>query len=209
MDEFAFIAKYLAGLSGPQALNLKDDVAVWTPPQGMDTVISMDTIVEGVHFSSGKFDAQIAQKLLRINISDLVAKGANPVGYFLSLSLPENIGEPQLATFCQGLSLDQDKYGLQLWGGDTTRSQSIAVLTVTIIGIVPTGKTVLRSGAKLGDIVCVSGTIGDAYLGLETVFGRIGKSKFSPYLENAYHMPNPPFDMRKTIQKYAIRLAMK
>ncbi len=203
MDEFAFIAKYLTGLSGPQALDLKDDAAVWTPPQGMDMVMSMDSIVEGVHFPSGKFDEQIAQKLLRINISDLVAKGAKPTGYFLSLSLPKRIGEPELAKFCHGLALDQDKYDLQLWGGDTTRCQGECVLSITIIGVVPTGKAVLRSGAKVGDIVCVSGTIGDAYLGLETVFERIGKSEFSPYLENAYHLPNPPFDMRKTIQEYA------
>ena len=203
MDEFAFIAKYLVGLSGPQALNLKDDVAVWTPPQGIDMVMSMDTIVEGVHFPSGKFDEQIAQKLLRINISDLVAKGADPIGYFLSLSLPKRIGEPELAKFCAGLAHDQDEYGLQLWEGDTTRCQNECVLSITIIGVVPTGKAVLRRGAEINDIVCVSGSIGDAYLGLETVFERMGRSENSPYLENAYHIPNPPFDMRKIIQKYA------
>lgn len=200
MGEFDFIAEHLTQLCGPQALDLKDDIAVWTPPFGQDAIISMDTIVEGVHFPDGKFDTQLAQKLIRVNISDIIAKGADPVGYFLSLCLPERVDETQLIGFCKGLAIDQEKYGLKLWGGDTTRTKGVCVLSLTIIGTMPHKKAVLRTGANVGDIICVSGTIGDAYLGLQAVSGRIRPSQ---YLEKAYHLPGPPFHMRCQIRDFA------
>lgn len=200
MGEFEFIAAYLAKLAGAEALDLKDDVALWTPPHGQDVVLSMDTLVEGVHFPTGQFDAKLAQKLLRVNISDIVAKGATPIGYLLSLCLSETIDETALQSFCKGLELDQAKYGLQLWGGDTTRTTGICVLNLTIIGTVPQGQTVQRSTASVGDVVCVTGTIGDAYLGLQTVLGAL---KPDAELRCAYDLPDPPYELRNEIQKYA------
>ena len=204
MDEFGFIAKYLSALAGPEGFDLKDDVAVWKAPKGLEVVISMDTQVEGVHFPDGKFDAQTAEKLIRVNISDLVSKGADPIGYFLSLTLSEQVDEEALETFCQGLASAQNRYGIKLWGGDTTRTKGKNVLTVTLVGTVPMGKTVLRSGAQVGDLVCVTGCIGDSYLGLKTVLNQ--KDKFgsqSTYWESAYHLPEPPFALRQAIRKYA------
>ncbi len=204
MDEFGFIAKYLSGLAGREALDLKDDAAVWTPPKGLDAVISMDTQIEAVHFPDGKFDGQTAEKLIRVNVSDLVAKGADPVGYFLSLALSEQIGEDDLAGFCQGLARAQATYGLKLWGGDTTRGVGKNVLTITMIGTVPAGKTVLRSGAKPGDLVCVTGNVGDSYLGLKTILNQIDiRDTQSEYWVQAYHLPDPPFALRAAIRKYA------
>jgi len=204
MDEFGFIAKHLSALAGPEGLDLKDDVALWKASKGLDTVISMDTLVEGVHFPDGKFDAQTAEKLISVNISDLVAKGADPVGYFLSLTLSEQINDAALEAFCLGLASAQSRYGIKLWGGDTTRTKGKNVLTVTLMGTVPTGKVVLRAGAQIGDLVCTTGCIGDSYLGLKTVLNQMDDfGSQSIYWENVYHIPRPPFTLRHAIRKYA------
>ena len=204
MDEFGFIANFLSGLSGPEGLSLKDDAAVWTPPKGFDAVISMDTQVEGIHFPDGKFDTETAEKLVRVNISDLIAKGADPAGYFLSLALSEDINKDALENFCQGLASAQSIYNIKLWGGDTTRTKNKNVLTITMIGTLPKGKTVQRSGAKPDDLVCVTGTIGDSYLGLKTALKQVNAdTSQAKYWRHAYHIPNPPFGMRMAIRKYA------
>ena len=203
MDEFGFIAKYLSGLAGREALDLKDDAAVWTPPKGYDAVISMDTLVEGVHFPDEKFDRQIAHKLVAVNVSDLTAKGADPIGYFMSLTLRKDISENELRDFCDGLAAAQSLYGLKLWGGDTTRGGDKNVLSITIIGTVPNGQTVTRAGAQIGDVLCVTGTIVDSYLGLQRVLGSDAGSQVDASCVHVYHEPNPPFALRHTIRAYA------
>ncbi|PHR56807.1 MAG: thiamine-phosphate kinase [Robiginitomaculum sp.] len=200
MGEFEFIANYLAKIAGAEALDLKDDIALWTPPRDTQAVISMDTIVEGVHFPNGKFDAQLAQKLIRVNVSDIIAKGADPIGYFFSLCTSSTITDENLKSFCEGLAKDQAKYGLKLWGGDTTHINGPCVLTLTIIGTVPTHCAVLRSGASVGDILCVTGTIGDAYLGLKCEFGTLAPNAT---LQTVYHVPQPPYVLRENIRKFA------
>ena len=205
MNEFALIARYLAGMAGPEALDLKDDAALWCPPKGRDAVISVDTIVEGVHFPTGKFDHEIAQKLLRVNISDMVAKGATPLGYFLALTLPKNLTEAALERFCAGLAQDQHEFSVKLWGGDTTRSMdNKCVLSVTMIGVVPSGKMVRRSGAHIGDAIYISGNIGDAYLGLKTHNKQLDTRMYAcNHWLNSYHIPKPPFPQIKCIRKHA------
>ncbi len=204
MGEFEFIADYLSQLAGKEALGLKDDAAIWAPKMGQDAVITMDTIVEDVHFPKGKFDAELARKLLRVNISDLTAKGADPIGYFMSLSLPREVREQELAKFCDGLARDQEEYGVKLWGGDTTRTLSACSLSVTMIGTVLKGKAVLRSGAKPGDILCVTGTIGDSYLGLSVLYNQLDDEDYdSAFWLQSYHIPNPPFKARHIMGKFA------
>ena len=204
MDEFGFIAEYLSRLAGPEGLELKDDAAVWQPPIGFDAVISMDTLVEGVHFPKGKFDAQIAQKLIAVNISDIIAKGADPLGYFLSLSVPKETNSDRLKDFCHGLSIAQKSYGVKLWGGDTTRTSGPITLSVTMIGTVPKGKAVLRSGANNGDLLCVTGTIGDSYLGLKILLKQIDTDiTQARYWQNTYHILRPPLALQAAILKYA------
>ena len=203
MGEFEFIQDLLADLAGPEGLGLQDDVAIWSPPRGQDAVITTDTIVEGVHFPAGKFDFELAQKLLRVSVSDLTAKGADPIGYFLSLSLPPWVKPADLEAFTDGLSNDQAWYGMSLWGGDTTSTKKTCVLSATMIGVVPKDKAVLRSRARVGELLCVSGTIGDAYLGLQSVmkvpaFDDLQTKDW----EQAYHVPSPPFALRKAIQKH-------
>ena len=206
MNEFDLISTYLADLAGPEGLGLIDDAANWSPPAGFDAVISSDTLVEGVHFPIGKFDAALAQKLIRVNISDLVAKGADPEGYLLSLTLNEETTQSQIASFCQGLAKDQKNFGFKLWGGDTTRTSGPNVLSITIIGTVPKGKMVRRSGAKPDDIVCVTGHIGCAYLGLKIVLKQYNNEfneSVASYFSMAYHIPNPPFVFRHGIRSLA------
>lgn len=206
MNEFELIQSYLAGLAGPEGLGLLDDVALWMPPHGMETVISTDTLVEGVHFLNGKFDSELAQKLIRSNVSDIVAKGSDPLGYMLSLTLNKQVREADIANFCEGLALDQQKFGLKLWGGDTTHTPGPNVLSVTIIGTVPSGETVKRSGAQNGDVVCVTGTIGDSHLGLKVTLNQRDILDFASNFDHwrhAYHKPDPPYKLRHGVRFFA------
>ncbi len=204
MDEFEFISGMLAGLAGPEGLGLQDDGALWSPPKGRQAVISMDTLLEDVHFPKGQFDRRLAEKLLAVNVSDLTAKAAEPLGYFLSMSLDERVGTNALSEFCIGLAAAQKRYGVRLWGGDTTRSKAGISLTVTLIGTVENGKMLRRNGARPGDILCVSGTVGDAYLGLQCIKGcmNAAQAKTRFWLE-AYHTPHPPYELRTSLGKYA------
>jgi len=140
MNEFEFISEYLTRLTGPEALDLKDDAAMWTPPDGQDVIVTTDTLVEGVHFPIGKFDADIAWKLLAVNLSDITAKGADPVGYFMNLTINTAVSRDRLSEFCAGLQQFHKAHKIPLWGGDTTKSKGPIVLSVTMIAIAPTGQ---------------------------------------------------------------------
>src|SRR5262249_43212450 len=135
----------------------------------------------------------IVRKLLRVNLSDLAAMGADPWGYFLALMLPASAGDTWLAGVAAGLKEDQKRYGITLMGGDTTRARGPLALSVTALGIVPRGKALLRSGARVGDAVYVSGTIGDAALGLEIARGKLpGVSESAgSFLLDRYRLPQP------------------
>lgn len=168
MDEFDFIVSHLAPLSEqhPAALGLQDDAALVEIPEGHKLIITKDAIVEGVHFIGDEPPARIAQKALRVNLSDCAAMGAKPYGYFMALLLSETVQEDWLAGFAKGLAQDQKTYGLSLLGGDTTRTYGSLAITITLLGLVPNDMALKRSGARVGDEIYVSGTIGDAVLGL-------------------------------------------
>jgi thiamine-monophosphate kinase len=206
MNEFEFISEYLSGLAGPEALELKDDTAVWNPPAGQDVILTSDTLVEGVHYPIGKFDGQIAHTLMAVNLSDLTAKGADPVGYLLNLTLSDTISPRELKDFCSGLESFQAEYGVPLWGGDTTRTTGPTVLSITMMGIVPSGTMVLRSGARPGDVLCVTGCIGEGYLGLKVqqkqIEAEFSESELSHWLD-AYQTPKPPFKLRRLVRSHA------
>src|SRR5437763_3037381 len=162
------IAKYfrpLATHSG--ALGLIDDAAVLTPPEGCDLVLTKDAIVGGIHFFEDDPADAIARKALRVNLSDLAAKGAVPAGFLLALALPEGISSDWLQAFANALGEDANTYSCPLIGGDTVKSPGPVMISVTAFGTVPHGSMVRRSGARAGDRVFVSGTIGDAALGLQ------------------------------------------
>src|SRR5215470_7964577 len=165
--EERLIARYFAPLAKhPGALGLSDDAAAITPPAGCDLVLKTDGIVGGVHFFPDDPPEMVAKKALRVNLSDLAAKGATPLGFLLTLALPEEIGDTWLAPFARGLGADADAFRCPLLGGDTDRTGGPITISVAALGAVPHSKMLRRAGAKAGDCVVVTGTIGDAALGL-------------------------------------------
>jgi thiamine-monophosphate kinase len=165
--EDRLIARFFEPLAThPGALGLSDDAAFITPPPGHDLVLKTDAIIGGVHFFADDAAHAVASKALRVNLSDLAAKGARPLGFLLSLGLPKDIGEAWLADFAQGLRADAEQFSCPLFGGDTVRTPGPIMVSVATFGAVPEGTMVRRGGAKAGDRVFVTGTIGDAALGL-------------------------------------------
>jgi thiamine-monophosphate kinase len=150
----------------PGARGLIDDAAVLSPPAGSDLVLTADAIIGGVHFFPADPPDAIARKALRVNLSDLAAKGADPAGFLLTLAIPENTGEDWLAAFARALGEDAEFYRCPLLGGDTDRTPGPLTVSIAALGTVPAGRMVSRGGAKVGDRVIVTGTIGDAALGL-------------------------------------------
>jgi thiamine-monophosphate kinase len=165
--EDRLIAKYFRPLAThPGAFALIDDCAALSVPAGRDLVLKTDAIVGGVHFFPDDAADKIAQKALRVNLSDLAAKGARPVGFLLSLALTSPIDDKWLAAFARGLRKDADAFGCPLLGGDTDRTPGPVAVSISVFGTLPRGTMVMRSGARAGQRVCVTGTIGDAALGL-------------------------------------------
>jgi thiamine-monophosphate kinase len=164
--EDSLIARFFAPLAGEGALGLKDDAACLTPKPGHDLVLTADALVETVHFLPGDPPGSIARKALGVNVSDLAAKGADPAGFLLSLALPEDWTETWLAEFAAGLGEAARDFSCPLLGGDTVKARGALTLSVTAIGQVPSGRMVPRTTAREGDAICVTGTIGDAALGL-------------------------------------------
>ncbi len=172
-DEFSRIARYFAPLAGKEGRGLTDDAAVLTPPPGRDLVLTVDQMLEDVHFLTRDDPALIARKLLRRNLSDLAAMGAVPLGYLLTTALPEGVGEDWLAGFSQGLAQDQKFFNISLFGGDSSSSRGKISLSATLIGHTAPGAALSRNGARAGDGIWVTGTIGDAALGLRARLGEL------------------------------------
>jgi thiamine-monophosphate kinase len=166
--EFAIIARYFAPLAtNPAALGLHDDAAVLSIPEGQELVATCDTITAGVHFLSSDPPDTIGYKALAVSLSDLAAKGARPHIYLLSVAFTERPTPPWLEAFAMGLQAAQEQSGIELVGGDTCATLGPLTITVSAIGMLPQGEAVLRRGAMAGDRLYVSGTIGDATLGLK------------------------------------------
>jgi thiamine-monophosphate kinase len=191
LGEFDLIAELFAPLSegAPGAFHLTDDAAIITPPPGCDVVMTKDMMVSGVHFLPEDPPELIARKLLRVNLSDLAAMGAVPYGYALGLSLPVVIDDAWLTAFAAGLASDQREFGIVLLGGDTTSTPGPLTLSLTAFGFARHGRLLRRSGARPGDLVYVTGTIGDAALGLQVLRGVIDDP--SGYLAGRYRLPQP------------------
>ncbi len=204
-SEDDLIARYFAPLAGMGALELKDDAALMTPPAGEDLVLTVDGLVGGVHFFADDAPDAIARKALRVNLSDLAAKGARPLGFLLTLALPPDWTADWLDAFARGLGEDAQAYGCPLLGGDTVKTPGPLTLSITVFGAVPRGRMVLRTGARPGDHLYVSGTIGDAALGLEVRLGRLagldpGRREF---LVDRYLLPRPRLTLRDAMASFA------
>lgn len=194
-DEFGLIETLFAPLSAgfPGAGGLKDDAATFSCPEGFEVVASADMLVGDSHFLMTDPACEIAKKALRTNLSDLAAKGARPFGFLLSLCLPKNLDAEWLRLFAQGLKEDIEEFEIPLIGGDTTSTSGPLVLSITAFGQVAAGKAPRRWDGKIGDIVWVSGTIGDGALGLVAELGR-GRGLdeiHAAYLLGRYRLPRP------------------
>jgi thiamine-monophosphate kinase len=196
--EDRLIARYFRPLAKhPGALGLVDDAAVIAPPPGCDVVLTTDGVISGVHVFPDDRPENIGRKALRMNLSDLAAKGATPIGFLLSLALPEAIDEAWLAAFAAGLGEDAERYGCPLLGGDTDRTPGPTSVSIAAFGAVPHGKMVRRSTAKPGDHIIVTGTIGDSALGVllrrdESLAKRWRLSEaMSAHLKQRYLLPEP------------------
>jgi thiamine-monophosphate kinase len=197
-DEFAWIASLRPlTLGDHRALNLEDDAAVIPGRPGWELVISKDAMVEGVHFLSSETGGVVAQRLIRTALSDLAAKAAEPFGYFLMAAWPKDRDLAYRTEFIQGLSADGVKFGIALLGGDTVSTTGPLTLSVTVLGWAPEGRTILRSGALIGDSLVVCGFIGDGRLGLEAATGKI--SDPGNLLANHYRLPMPLLSLRTTL----------
>jgi thiamine-monophosphate kinase len=194
LGEFALIANLFAPLAKtPGAFGLVDDVATLSVPVGRELVAKVDAVVEGVHFFRDDPAELVAKKALRVNLSDLAAKGATPVGYLLSLSVAPWCGDDWLTRFAAGLAEDQAQFAVSLLGGDTTSTPGALTLSVTALGTIETGRTIRRAGASVGDLVFVSGTIGDAGAGLALLKAGAGTLSESERetLIGRYRVPEP------------------
>lgn len=165
--EERLIARYFRPLAkDPGALGLADDAAILTPPPGCDLVLTTDGVIAGVHFFADDPPDTIGRKALRMNLSDLAGKGAKPLGFLLSAALPAGVEEKWLADFAAGLGADAERYQCPLLGGDTDRTPGPTSISIAAFGAVPQGRMIRRSTAKAGDRIVVTGTIGDAALGV-------------------------------------------
>jgi thiamine-monophosphate kinase len=207
--EFELIARHFAPIAGPGGLGLVDDAGLLRPARGYEIVVTADALVAGVHFFPDDPPGSIARKALAVNLSDLAAKGARPEGFVLALALPKGWTDSWLAAFAAGLKQAADAGGCPLIGGDTVSTPGPLTLSITAFGSVPAGRMVRRAGAKPGDLLLVSGTIGDGALGLK-VHGpdkpcwvsQLGE-RDRAFLADRYLHPQPRLDLAAALQAHA------
>ncbi len=203
LGEFDFIRQMLAPLSrnAPGAYNLTDDAASLTVGHGCELVLTKDAVVAGVHFFVDDHPGLIARKALRVNLSDLAAKGAKPVGFLMALALPQSIDDAWLAAFTGGLGEDVETYACPLLGGDTVSTPGPLTISITALGEVKAGHMIHRHGALSGDILCVSGTIGDAALGLDVAMGSFASlsDAHKHFLLDRYRVPQPRIELGQAL----------
>ncbi len=206
--EDSLIARYFKPIAtDPGAFGLRDDAAIFRA-DGDDIVVTTDAVVEGVHFLPGDPPETLARKALRVNLSDLAAKGAAPAGFVLTLAL-RAVDESWLTAFARGLGEDARHYACPLLGGDTVSTPGPVTISITAFGRVPKGEMVRRSGARPGDRLMVTGTIGDAAIGLDILKGGAAAEALSgditarEKLVGRYRVPEPRNALAEAIRKHA------
>jgi thiamine-monophosphate kinase len=204
--EFDFIADRLAPLAAgfKGALGLKDDAALLSVRAGRELVITADTLVEGRHFPRGTDPALVARKALRVNLSDLAAMAARPMAYMTSIVWPSGATDALRNGFADGLATDQETFSITLIGGDTTAADAPWTIAITAFGEVPVGKGLTRATAKPGDALVVTGSIGDAALGL-----KIAQGNYAPpaddrvFLLERLTLPEPRLSLADMLHAHA------
>lgn len=193
--EFELIARHFAPLTRgfPGANGLKNDIAVLAPPAGYELIVKTDALVAGVHFLPDDPPDLVARKALRMNLSDIAAGGGAPYAYQMALALPADWTEAWVERFCAGLAQDQREFNVHLCGGDTVATPGPLMVSITAFGLVPRGASMSRDGAKAGDDIWVTGTLGDAALGLKALRGQLLSlaQDERDYAVDRYRVPRP------------------
>ncbi|MBF0426352.1 MAG: thiamine-phosphate kinase [Magnetococcales bacterium] len=212
VGEFELIRRFFAPLGGavaagmPVLTGIGDDAAVLAVPRTQHLLTTVDTLVEGVHFASTCDPFRVGCKALRVNLSDLAAMGATPHWYLLSLALPSATPVAWVEAFARGLQTTAEAFALTLIGGDTVGTPGGIVITVTVLGLVGQGRAILRSGAQVGDVLFVSGTVGDAALGLAWSRGQLAgvAPEDASFLRDRLDLPEPRLALGKMLQDAAL-----
>jgi thiamine-monophosphate kinase len=207
LGEFELIARFFAPLSEkmPGAFGLRDDVALIDVGAGCQLVAKTDAVIAGVHFRLDDPPEDVARKALRVNLSDLASKGARPLGFLQAIALNDSIDDAYLDRYAAGLSADVAQFGVPLLGGDTTAGPGPFTIAITALGEIPRGNAILRSGAKPGDLLYVTGSIGDAALGLACLDGRLdlpGEADRAALAER-YRVPLPRLALGQALRGIA------
>ncbi|MCG8490489.1 MAG: thiamine-phosphate kinase [Sneathiellales bacterium] len=205
--EFGIIEKYFAPLSKniETTFGLKDDAALLDIPAGQQLVLTKDALVAGTHFFADDPADLVARKLLRTNLSDLAAMGAKPLGYLLATAWNAETNEKYIEAFAQGLRRDQEEFEITLLGGDTVKTTGPMSFSLTAIGTVKAGQALRRNGARVGDRLFVTGTLGDSALGLKVKKGHLGElsEDHKEYLVDRYLLPGPRIEAGQLLSGYA------
>jgi thiamine-monophosphate kinase len=208
--EDRLIARHFKPLAtAPGALSLTDDAAFFAPPPGYEVVLKTDAIVAGVHFLPDDPPECIGKKALRVNLSDLAAKGATPAGCLMTLALPDTVSENWLEAFAAGLKADCEQFACPLYGGDTVRTSGPVSISIFVVGTLPQGSMVRRAGAKPGDRIFVTGSLGDAAFGLKLLQEPARKTTWqlndadAKFLIDRYRLPRPRVALHDAVRAYA------
>lgn len=203
LGEFDLIERLFAPLAEgfPGALNLKDDAALVPISPGCRLVVTTDALVAGVHFRESDPPDLVARKALRVNLSDLAAMGAKPLGLLVAACFPKSATQDWFKTFARGLAQDKAEFGVPIIGGDTVSTPGPFTLAVTALGEVEENLALKRSAAKAGDVILVSGTIGDGALGLDALEGRLGHlfEDERKWLADRYLLPRPRLELGSAV----------
>lgn len=208
LAELSIINRFFRPLAGEGAFGLRDDAALVRTPEGRDLVVTADMVAENVHFLPDDPPSTVAQKALRVNLSDLAAKGADPLGYLLGAGFGASVDEAWIAGFAEGLRADQARFGLALLGGDTIEVRGGSVFSITAFGSAPAGRMVHRFAGRPGDTLYVSGAIGGATAGLALLKGRSGAwdglaAADRDALVRRYRVPEPRVELAATLREFA------
>lgn len=203
IGEFGLIRGITDRFEVPDGITgIGDDCAIIPQMDGLDTLVSTDMLVEGSHFLLEDVSPHdLGWKTVAVNLSDIAAMGGEPVGTFLSIALPRSLDTSWVDAFIEGYREISTEYGVPLLGGDTTASPGRLCLNVAVLGKCPHGSALTRNAARIGDLICVTGTLGDSSCGLKAILEDVERSEEVRYLIYRHYLPKPRVNEGAALRK--------